>query len=635
MGDKNKIIKVVLDSMPDFAIEVAELSEDSLTLVFENVPTRTAIDTPDAYIDYTLAKTVVNLKELLVYIKALPSGQLDIGDLRKDLVIKAWEINPVLNPNNVVITKNGELKIVGLTGSLEDGTLLSESNAWSIDDPLDEKKDDKKAAAVVRAQPGQLPFVVVQKWWKRINQYLNVKKYNESDAYSLIGGKFFHSRTNFNTFIVSICIVDYEDLFSLLDEMGIPKHITPPQLMLELYELCMSCNPFLTYEASQKFFDKDSENAKNNKSGGNKNAKAGMSMSKSMENKPKKRFSDVPKEDLVNLETNMRVSLIGQDDAVRSMCSAIQRASVGLKDPQRPIGSFLLAGRSGCGKTLSSKVLADTLIKDRDNLINIDCSEYSADHEYAKLIGAPNGYTGYEQGGMLTNAIMTNPFAVVVFDEIEKASTKLHQLLLQILEEGRLTDGKGQTVSFKDTVVIMTSNVGVEDIDSISKTIGFGDVAKITDDKKDKALQTAIKKKFKPEFLNRIDEIIYFRELTKDDYMRIIDLELYKLNDNLKANDTEYSDMFLVFDSKVRNLVFKNGINQEYGARPLKRYIENHIATPLARQVLMEFHPERPKVAVGAAKGAVTFKFMTKESLIEIEALAEIPKLSQASTVNG
>jgi ATP-dependent Clp protease ATP-binding subunit ClpC len=282
----------------------------------------------------------------------------------------------------------------------------------------------------------------------------------------------------------------------------------------------------------------------------------------------------------------MKVFVIGQDDAVDQIVEAVQRASVGLKDPNKPIGSFLFAGRTGIGKTLATKVLADELIKDRNNLVTIDCSEYSADHEYAKLIGAPSGYVGHEQGGILTNAVIENPFSVVVFDEIEKASAKVHELMLQILEEGRLTDGKGQKVSFKDTIIIMTSNICVEEVDEVKKTIGFGDVATVTEEKKTKAIDGAIKKKFKPEFLNRIDSVVHFKNLTKKDYMRIIDIELYKLNDNLKSNDTEFKTLSLEFDSKIKAFVFKHGIDEDFGARPLKRCIEKEVSTPLAARLL-------------------------------------------------
>jgi ATP-dependent Clp protease ATP-binding subunit ClpC len=338
-----------------------------------------------------------------------------------------------------------------------------------------------------------------------------------------------------------------------------------------------------------------------------------MGAASEREKKIKKKFKDVPKEDLLRLAENMKVHLIGQDEAVENLADAIQRASIGLKDPNKPIGSFMFAGRTGVGKTLATKILADELIKGKDNLVTVDCSEYSADHEYSKLIGAPAGYIGHEQGGHLTNAVAKSPFCVIVFDEVEKASSKVHELMLQILEEGRLTDGRGQTVSFKDTVIIMTSNVGAKEIEGISKTIGFGDVSKITDEKKDIALNEALKKKFKPEFLNRIDAIINFRTLNKEDYMRIIDIELYKLNDNLKRNETEYKELSLKFDKSVKDYIYKNGIDENYGARPLKRCIEKDISTPLARKILSENVDPKAFVQIKALKDKIKFTVKPQE----------------------
>jgi ATP-dependent Clp protease ATP-binding subunit ClpA len=454
-------------------------------------------------------------------------------------------------------------------------------------------------------------------WWKRLRKYINIKQFAEDDLPSLLKDRFFHNRVSFSTFVVTVCVVDFEELFQLLDNMGIPSRVAPPLLMHELYELCEECNPFLTFENVQKYTtDKDPSTCDGDDcQSGNKAASAGTSNMGKYANNPKKKkktFKDVPKEDLLNLANNMKVSLIGQDAAIESLVEAIQRACVGLKDPDKPIGSFLFAGTTGCGKTLTSKVLANELIKDKKNLTIIDCSEYSADHEYSKLIGAPAGYVGFENGGILTNAILKNPFSVVVFDEIEKASHKVFQLLLQILDEGRLTDNKGTSVPFKDTVIIMTSNIGVEDINSISKTIGFGDVGEVTAEKKEKAIEGALKKKFKPEFINRIDEIIYFNDLKKEDFNRIIDIELYKLNDNLQANDTEYKNLTLDFDGKVKELIFSQGINEEYGARPLKRAIEKIVSAPLAIKLLSEKIDSEAVIKVSAKKEKATFGVKVK-----------------------
>jgi len=469
------------------------------------------------------------------------------------------------------------------------------------------KKKLKKKASEKTKDIEDLEFEEKQVWWRRIGQYVKIKQFKEDDAVDILKKRYFHSPTSFSTFIVSVCVVDFEDLFLLLDNMGIPARVAPPILMNELYELCKSINSFLTYENAQDLSDESEDTGREEGDGKPYRTTTAGPMSQHAKKGKQRKFKDVPKEDLLKLADNMKVFLIGQDEAVDTLTDAIQRASVGLKDPIRPIGSFLFAGRTGVGKTLATKVLADELIKGRDNIVTIDCSEYSSDHEYAKLIGAPSGYIGHEQGGVLTNAMMKSPFAVVVFDEVEKASAKVHELMLQILEEGRLTDGKGQRVSFKDSIIVMTSNVGAKEIESISKTIGFGDGNKITEMKKDTALKEALKKKFKPEFLNRLDSIVNFRTLVKKDYMKIIDIELFKLNDNLKHNATDYKELSLKFDKSVGNYIFKEGINEDYGARPLKRCIETAIATPLARKILKEDLNIEAEIAVSFKRGKAVF----------------------------
>jgi len=579
--------------------------------------------------DFVIATSVANINQLLYHINQQMDNPPDLLKVREELMACIIGINEALDPNNLILNKNFVIKIKA--GELEVGEkLLIDNKYWSVSyyedinklqetfeeehkKASEEDKNNKISAEDANKKIEDLDAAIVQKWWKRINKYIDVKKFNEKDGDIILRQRYFHNRTSFNAYIVSKCIIDFEELFSYLDSLGVPARVAPPILMNELYQLCRACNPFLTYDRAQELSDQ-SERQPEADSGhgmrGIRTADAG-SMSQYMKKKSQKKFKDVPKKELLTLGDNMKVFLIGQDKAVDNLTEAIQRASVGLKDPYRPIGSFLFAGQTGIGKTFATKVLADELIKGRDNMITIDCSEYSSDHEYAKLIGAPAGYIGHDSGGILTNAILGNPFTVVVFDEVEKASSKVHELLLQILEEGRLTDGKGNTVSFKDAVIVLTSNVGVREVGDIGKTIGFGDVAKITDDKKDSAISRALKDKFKPEFLNRLDNIIYFKSLVKKDYMRIIDIELYKLNDNLKNNDTDYKDVELKFDDKIKEFIYKEGIDEQYGARPLKRTIEKVIATPLAQKLLSE-DITNVNIYVGLNKKKVTFKVEEK-----------------------
>jgi ATP-dependent Clp protease ATP-binding subunit ClpC len=297
--------------------------------------------------------------------------------------------------------------------------------------------------------------------------------------------------------------------------------------------------------------------------------------------------------------------VLGQDKAVDKIVLATQRASAGLRDPEQPIGCFLLTGPTGVGKTYMAKILAQELIGSDMNLIRIDCSEYQAGHEYAKLIGAPHGYIGFEQGGVLTNAINKHPFSVVLFDEVEKAHEKVYNLLLQIMDEGTLTSNIGKVFSFKDAIVLMSSNLGVEEVDKVSKTMGFGDASVITDDKRIEALDTALKKTFKPEFLNRLDAVSYFMPLSDEEICKkIVVLELNKLLVYLKEN----KGMAVDYDSKVVDLIYDKGFDVTYGARPLRRAIRKYFANPLSHRILVEDLQKGADLTATAKDGEAIFK---------------------------
>lgn len=597
------------------------------------------------YEDFVIATCVANINQLLYQVKQRSVETSVLMRIRQEVMIELLDINPLLSPDNLVINRNSVIKLKGNRELTEDERLLTDNKSWDINyyDDAVEQSDDcnllqdnttqcKDKGGYTIKGVDELSYEIVKQWWKRINRYVDVKKFKIDDMPSIFSKRFFHNRSSFQTYIVTVCVVDSEDLFVMLDNMGLPSRVAPPILMHEVYELCKEVNPFLTYENAQDLTDSSNSDDEEKQPQSNNrrqapNRMASHSCQKTKKKKDKKAFKDVPKEDLLNLSDTMKVFVIGQDKAVDQIVESIQRASVGLKDPVKPIGSFLFAGRTGCGKTLTTKVLADELIKDRSNLVTIDCSEYSADHEYAKLIGAPSGYVGHEQGGILTNAVNENPFSVVVFDEIEKASNKVHELMLQILEEGRLTDGKGQKVSFKDTIIIMTSNIGVSEVEDVKKTIGFGDVATLTEDKKTKAIDSAIKKKFKPEFMNRIDSVVHFCTLTKSDFMRIIDIELYRLNENLRTNDTEFKDLTLEFDKSVKSFIYKHGIDEEFGARPLKRCIEREVSTPLSSRLLRGDIPLDSVVTVAIKRGKIDFVINKKESP------REIPSIIKANSI--
>ena len=996
------------------------------------------------YEDFVISVCVANINKLLYafnqYIN-LGTG-FKMSDVRRKIYEFVLEANKLFSPEHIYINKNGVLK-VDKTGKRElsaDEISLSDNKMWELDnyeellDPApkcsedctcsEESCEEKESESKKIKRPvtdlvpvSNLKYENVKKWWNRLSKYVEIKQFKEEDVEHILRSGDFTSRSVFNSHIVSLCVRNVRDLFEFLDSIGISSKVSPPILMHELYDLCRQVNPFLTFEEAIGWIDDFSTKEKSD----NKNKKkAGLSMSDyAKDSKQRKKFKDVPKKDLLTLKERINSNLVGQDEAIGSLVESIQRAGVGLRDPEKPIGSFLFAGSTGCGKTETCKILAKELTKDKEALVVIDCSEYSADHEYAKLIGcfvpgtqvlmadgsrksseeirvgeevitylghpkevefvheydqagdmlevttvnsnivetmtkthevlaiksrkctrknreyvtckptcsskdcstkqfeeyklewvhakellvgdvvayprykstgeypevidladyikgetrykyddefiwaqkqmklpryikvdenltrlmgyyvseggsagkaktinftfnskehsyiievvklvrkvfgkevhvrikdrspqksvrlwvaskvihnlfvtlcgkntyvkrvpswfkdmpdnllkgfletavfgdgcqviprrmdystvskdlhsqmelffrrlgyitttsiekginmgannkdryrlyiggnqieklnsefnfgidlsemeltniqrmawidenyvykqikkidivsytgkvydlavkddtsyvldfivhnSPQGYVGYEQGGYLTNAVQKNPFSIVVFDEVEKASHKVHELLLQVLDEGRLTDGKGNQVSFKDSIIILTSNIGANEVANIKNTVGFGDVATITDKKKDIEIAKAIKKKFKPEFINRIDSIVYFKKLNKKDYMKIIDLELEKLNFYLKNSNSEYKDSILFFDGKIRNLIYKEGINEEYGARPLKRCIEKVIATPLAIKMLRDDVNATSKIKVTSDKNIAVFEIAT------------------------
>ncbi len=303
-------------------------------------------------------------------------------------------------------------------------------------------------------------------------------------------------------------------------------------------------------------------------------------------NIPVKKLTQDENEKLKNLEDALHKRVIGQDEAVKAVSKAIRRGRVGLKDPNRPIGSFLFLGPTGVGKTELSKALAESLFGNENSMIRVDMSEYMEPHSVSKLIGSPPGYVGYDEGGQLTEKIRRKPYAVILFDEIEKAHPDVMNMLLQILDDGRLTDAQGRTVNFKNTVIIMTSNIGARLITDKSR-LGFSNSADTEESRQKeyentkKDVMSELKKQFRPEFVNRIDEIIVFHKLSENDIKQIIDIMLKQVQDRLKAQEID-----IHFDDTVKEYISKKGIDINYGARPLKRAIQSNIEDKIAEAIL-------------------------------------------------
>jgi ATP-dependent Clp protease ATP-binding subunit ClpC len=272
---------------------------------------------------------------------------------------------------------------------------------------------------------------------------------------------------------------------------------------------------------------------------------------------------------LLSLEKTISKNVIGQDEAVSIISKSIRRNRVGVRGVNKPIGSFMFLGSTGVGKTHLAKTLANTLFGDPEKIIRVDMSEFMEKHNVSKLIGSPPGYVGYDEGGQLTEKIKNNPFSVVLFDEVEKAHKDVFNILLQILDEGHLTDSFGRKVNFTNTLIIMTSNVGAKKVSDFGAGVGFTDGTN-RDKVKDSIIQKALKQQFSPEFLNRIDDIIVFNKLDKKSLKKIVSIELSKLNDRLK--DSGYK---ITFDNTIVNEILEKNSEEDYGARPIKRIIQN------------------------------------------------------------
>jgi ATP-dependent Clp protease ATP-binding subunit ClpB len=308
---------------------------------------------------------------------------------------------------------------------------------------------------------------------------------------------------------------------------------------------------------------------------------------------PVSRLMEGEVQKLVTMEDRLRQRVVGQDEAVETVSNAIRRARAGLQDPNRPIGSFIFLGPTGVGKTELARALAEFLFDDERAMVRLDMSEYMEKHTVSRLIGAPPGYVGYEEGGQLTEAVRRKPYTVVLLDEIEKAHDDVFNILLQIMDDGRLTDGHGRTVDFKNAVLIMTSNLGSQSLESVDSREREQIAVRVMD---------ALRARFRPEFLNRVDETLVFNPLTREDIRRIVDIQVELLRKRLE--DRKIS---LVLDDDAKDLLAERGFDPSYGARPLKRVIQRDVQDALALKVLNGEVREGDRVEVSVRDGEISF----------------------------
>jgi ATP-dependent Clp protease ATP-binding subunit ClpB len=293
------------------------------------------------------------------------------------------------------------------------------------------------------------------------------------------------------------------------------------------------------------------------------------------------------------MEDNIRKRVVGQDDAINAVAKAVRRAKAGLQDPNRPIGSFIFMGPTGVGKTELARALAEFLFDDESAMIRLDMSEYMEKHTVSRLIGAPPGYVGYDEGGQLTESVRRHPYSVILFDEIEKAHNDVFNVLLQILDDGRLTDGHGRTVDFKNSVIIMTSNVGSQWIQNINDDNAEEIRERVMD---------ALRSQFKPEFINRVDEIIVFNRLGIEQIKKIVDIQVGKIKERLATRKID-----IVLSPEAKEYIANVGYDPIYGARPIKRAIQQYILDPLAMKTLEGNFSEGKTINVDLIEGELAF----------------------------
>ncbi|NOY45537.1 MAG: ATP-dependent Clp protease ATP-binding subunit [Deltaproteobacteria bacterium] len=407
----------------------------------------------------------------------------------------------------------------------------------------------------------------VLRYSEALDRFVRVRSFTETETQRLLGGARFRNRDEYVRFLLGLCIPEFPaEILPHLLERG-PEGEERRRIEDALYQLCVDVNPHLDItRVSVPVTEGEAE-------------------THLYLVEPRQEEAPGEADRVLRLEELLERQVVGQREAVEKLARVLRRAAAGLKDPDRPVGSFFFLGQTGVGKTELAKALVRVLYPGEDRLVRVDCSEYAQSHEYAKLIGAPPGYIGHGEGGYLTDAVMARGPCVVLFDEIEKAHPKLHQLLLQVLDEGILTDSKGRKVSFRDAVIIMTSNVGTREVEELDRRAGFG-VCTGCEEVESESLK-ALRAEFPPEFVNRIDEVIVFRPLSREASLKICELILKEVEGYLEPRR-----LAIDFDPEVKEFLVEEGTDPRYGARPLRRTIRRHVLDPLATELLSgKFRP--------------------------------------------
>jgi ATP-dependent Clp protease ATP-binding subunit ClpC len=400
---------------------------------------------------------------------------------------------------------------------------------------------------------------VVKKYFEPLDIFVRIRVFTSTEIAQLLQSSPLVNRRSFVELVLNACVIQYND--EIVPRMNL--HATPLNALEEkLYELCVDVNPGLDIRKVAV-----------------PSAEEGRSELHLLEQGSSS--GPVPMERLASLEEELRRRIVGQENAIAAVTRALRKAVVGLRDPRRPISTFFFVGQTGVGKTELARTLSQALFGGLSSLIRIDCSEYALPHEYAKLLGSPPGYVGYDEGGLLSARIAgAGASFVVLFDEVEKSDPKIHDMMLQIMDDGQVTDNKGRPLDFKNAVLILTSNAGAEEIDHLRRRVGFSRSAPRADEVMSEIFE-ALKLRFKPEFINRVNEIVLFRALTLDDCERIVSTLL----DEVKAEAASIP-LRLVFTNPVPRFLAERGFKPDWGARELRRTVEREVESPLSDLIL-------------------------------------------------
>ena len=414
---------------------------------------------------------------------------------------------------------------------------------------------------------------VVLKYCDLLDEFVKIRIFSEPELRHLLRVAIVPNKTAYRQLVVNACVMDFN---SVVLGGGTARETSHSREKIEeaLYALCVEVNPKLDiHQVTIPLVGREAT----------REPVALIGEPKAEGPAANRRNLPFTLDVVAGLAAALRRRVIGQDAAVDTLARAVRKAAAGLRDPRKPIGSVLFVGKTGVGKTELARALAACLYRDEARLYRVDCSEYALEHEYAKLIGAPPGYVGHNEGGQLTARLKDGGPGVVLFDEIEKAHTKLHHILLQIMDDGCVTDSKGVRVSFSDSVVVLTSNLGVEDVERWRNQMGFDSPRREGDDEpivRDSTLR-AIRRRFSPEFVNRLDEVVVFNSLRRTDCVRIVRNMLAELASYARANG-----VVLQFTRRLRETLARLGHSEEFGARELRRTIKTVVEDPLAERMV-------------------------------------------------